>query len=149
MKDTPRKSDEPEMVFVCDWHPVLKDFPSVLRRHHHLLRNDAKLCKVFPRPPRVAFRRSRTIRQYVVHNDIAYKSSKASGGTVKCGRCKLCKNLSGETRIKGFSGRQFEIKGSFDCKSRNVIYAAECKKHKLIYVGQTGEKLSDRFSKHR
>ena len=36
-----------------------------------------------------------------------------------------------------------------DCKSRNVIYAALCKKHNLIYVGQTGETLSDRFSKHR
>ena len=29
------------------------------------------------------------------------------------------------------------------------MYAAWCKKHKLTYVGQTGGKLCDRFSKHR
>ena len=33
--------------------------------------------------------------------------------------------------------------------SSGVIYAATCTKHNLIYIGHTGEKLSDRFSKHR
>ena len=36
-----------------------------------------------------------------------------------------------------------------DCQSENVVYAAWCRKHKVTYVGQTGEKLSRRFSKHR
>ena len=31
----------------------------------------------------------------------------------------------------------------------NVIYAAKCKKHDLIYIGHTGEKLGERFSKHK
>ena len=36
-----------------------------------------------------------------------------------------------------------------DCNSRNVIYAARCRIHNKIYIGQTGEELKDRFHKHR
>ncbi len=31
----------------------------------------------------------------------------------------------------------------------NVIYAAKCKKHQLLYVGMTGGSLNTRFSGHR
>lgn len=31
----------------------------------------------------------------------------------------------------------------------NVVYAAECTKHHLIYVGQTKQQLNDRFRGHR
>ena len=31
----------------------------------------------------------------------------------------------------------------------NLVYAAECTKHHLLYVGQTKQKLSERFNGHR
>lgn len=34
-------------------------------------------------------------------------------------------------------------------KDRGVIYSAECLKHDLIYIGQTGDTLSNRFNRHR
>ena len=36
-----------------------------------------------------------------------------------------------------------------ECKEREIIYAAQCSKHKVLYIGYTGEQLSERFSKHR
>ena len=35
------------------------------------------------------------------------------------------------------------------CKSSNVIYAAECTKHKNIYTGYTTNHLHKRFDQHR
>ena len=35
------------------------------------------------------------------------------------------------------------------CNTRDTIYAAECTKHKLIYVGHSSQKLSSRFNGHR
>ena len=32
---------------------------------------------------------------------------------------------------------------------KEIIYAAQCSKHKVLYIGHTGEQLSERFSKHR
>ena len=36
-----------------------------------------------------------------------------------------------------------------ECKEREIIYAAQCSKHKVLYIGHTGEQLSERFFKHR
>ena len=46
------------------------------------------------------------------------------------------------------TGKTCHIDGG-SCNSKNVIYAAECTKHKLIYVGYTPTTLSQRFNKHR
>ena len=35
------------------------------------------------------------------------------------------------------------------CNTTDTIYAAECTKHKLIYVGHSSQKLSGRFNGHR
>ena len=40
-----------------------------------------------------------------------------------------------------------KIKGTGNCKEREIIYAAQYFKHK-VYIGHTGEQLSQRFSKH-
>ena len=42
-----------------------------------------------------------------------------------------------------------KIKGTGNCKEREIIYAEQCSKHKVLYVGHTGEQLAERFSKHR
>ena len=46
------------------------------------------------------------------------------------------------------NNRQCKIR-SGSPSDKSVIYAAECTKHKLIYVGQTGDSLSNRFNRHR
>ena len=41
-----------------------------------------------------------------------------------------------------------KIKGTGNCKEREIIYAAQYSKNKVLYIGHTGEQLSERFSKH-
>ena len=41
------------------------------------------------------------------------------------------------------------IKSDANCKSSDVIYAARCKICNLLYIGETKDKISNRFSKHR
>ena len=42
-----------------------------------------------------------------------------------------------------------KIKGTGNCKEREIIYASQCSKHKLLYIGHTGKQFSERFYKHR
>ena len=42
-----------------------------------------------------------------------------------------------------------KIKGTGNCKETEIIYAAQCSKHKELYIGHTGEQLSENFSKYR
>ena len=41
-----------------------------------------------------------------------------------------------------------KIKGTGKCKERKIVYAVLCSKHKVLFIGHTGEQLSERFSKH-
>ena len=41
-----------------------------------------------------------------------------------------------------------KMKGTENCKEREVIYAAQCSKLYVLYVGRTGEQLSECFPKH-
>ena len=121
---------DPQIIFVSDWHPMLKKLPNILRKHHHILRNDPKLCRVFPSAPFVAFRRSKSVRNYVVHNDIGIRAGpKVSRCTKPCGSCKLCDNIAkSSSEIQASDGRKLQIISGGTCKSSNVIYAACCKK---------------------
>ena len=70
--------------------------------------------------------------------------------TKKRGRpCKLCPHM-GQTNIisNTITGKASKISGG-TCQSKNVIYAAECNKHNILYVGYTSTSVSQRFNKHR
>ena len=42
-----------------------------------------------------------------------------------------------------------KIKGTGNCKEREIIYSAQCSKHKVLYIRHTGEQLWEGLFKHR
>ena len=42
-----------------------------------------------------------------------------------------------------------EIEGSGSCNTSNIIYAAECMKHKKLYISQSKNQVNRRFCGHR
>ena len=44
--------------------------------------------------------------------------------------------------------RKMQFLPTNECKEREIIYAAQCSKHKVLYIGHTGEQLLVHFSKH-
>jgi len=141
-------NEDSRVIFVSDYHPALKQLPAILKKHYHILKKDRKLSEIFAAPPMVAFRKSRCIKDYLVHSDISNrrkaKVDQLSLKTVPCNRCKLCKNISNDIPL----GKSMQTSGG-NCKSKDLIYAAWCTKHLKIYVGQTGIQLNERFSRHR
>ena len=150
LQDKPKEKKDPNLIFVSDWHPVLGNIPSILKRNFHIIENDSVLTKVFPSKPLVAFRRPRTIRNHTVRNDIRKKEEKS--GSSKCGKCKLCtvnEFSTSDTITNKKKNISIKLKHFGTCSSQGLIYAARCKKHGCIYVGHTGVPLCSRFSKHR
>ena len=42
-----------------------------------------------------------------------------------------------------------KIKGTENCKEKEVIYAPQCSKQKILYIGHAWKQPPERFSKHR
>ena len=148
--DKDKTEKDPQTIFVCDWHQSLKTIPTILKRHFHLIESDENLSKIFSGKPLVAYRKPKSLKNHLIQNDITPPPPKSSSPTTPCGNCKLCKNISSAKSLTNTQKNvTVKIKCGGNCKSRNVVYAARCTKHDLIYVGYTSEQLSDRFSKHR
>ena len=149
LKEKEKPKRDPQTIFVCDWHPSLSQAPSILRQHFPVLQSDDHLSKVFTESPTVAFRRPRTIRNIIVRNDINRPARKPTS-TSECGSCILCKDIRKNPTITNTKKNiTIKLKDGGNCKTKNVVYAARCKKHDLIYIGHTGNTLDNRFGKHR
>ena len=151
LKDTKRKEkQESQSILVTTWHPKLQRFPSILRKHFHLLQNDNNLRNIFTSAPLVAFRRQKSIRNFIVRNDIKQRDQPSTTTTSPCGKCKkTCHLISNSPIVRNsVTGQQVKSVGG-NCKSKNVVYAVRCKQHDLLYIGHTGDELSVRMSKHR
>ena len=63
--------------------------------------------------------------------------------------CRYCPKLDKTGLIHSTStGRRYFSKKHISCKSNNLIYCITCKTCKLQYVGQTKNRLMDRFQMH-
>ena len=96
----------------------------------------------------VAYRINKSLSDYLLKNDIADR--KLHSNVTPCGKWKLCPQLN-TTRLTANDklNKTEKIKGTANCKEREVIYAAQSSKHKALYIGHIGEQLSERFSKQR
>lgn len=150
LEDREKTAKDPQMIFVCEWHPLLASVPAILKKHYPVLQNDTKTAAIFPSHPIVAYRRPKCIKNIVVKNRPEKSEGEKPKTTKKCGNCKLCPQIrTAESITNPQKNIKIEIKDGGTCRSKGVVYAAICKKCDKIYVGQTGDQLKDRFSKHR
>jgi len=64
-------------------------------------------------------------------------------------RCKACNHIkTGSTFESTHNKRTFKIRGSINCKTRNLVYLVTCRKCHQQYVGETSRSLADRINDH-
>ena len=70
-------------------------------------------------------------------------------GSFKCSRtrCNTCPFIHNTVNISG-PKRSIKVTDRFDCTSSNVIYCITCTLCKMLYIGETGRRLGDRFREH-
>ena len=103
--------------------------------------------RVFQQPPLVAYRRTKNIKDSLVRaNHHKVKKSVPIRDSTKS----YIENQMNDTGAitNPVSGRSCNIAGGA-ANTRGCIYAAECKKHSLLYVGEMGGPLNVRFNGHR
>ena len=67
-----------------------------------------------------------------------------------CGlNCPTCPYVEPGTVIQSSNtSKKIEINGTFNCKTRNVVYCITCEHCKLQYIGQTTRSLDERVREH-
>ena len=145
--ETRNKPKSDRIPFVITWHHHLKDLPFIVQRaYSKTAEKHPEFTETFKKPPMLAFRRPRNLFSHLVHSKYV-ESKKYINVTKTRSFIENCMRRT-DTIINSQNNRQCKIQGG-SANDQGVIYAAECTKHSLIYTGQTGDKLSNRFNRHR
>ena len=158
-----RKSRDPNsdiVMLTIDYVPGMTALQEITRRNWCLLERssttkDLAKCKMV-----VGYRRPKSLRNILVSTKIRREEPAKPGrddqrplsthaNACKYKNCRYCPLLDTSGKITStFSGKSFPTKYNVTCKSSNLIYCITCKVCKKQYVGQTMNRLMDRFGAH-
>ena len=107
---------------------------------------DPYLLEVFPSPPRVSFKRTKNIKDYLV-------CAKVPSSKINQFLFFICvQPVPTSRKINLLSGMTLygRLRKRFNCYSSNVIYLIECNKDecKARYIGMSDREVRKRISEH-
>ena len=138
---------------VTIWHSALKLLSKILReKNHQHIKNDICLKKVFLEKPMIAFRKKKSIRNYIVIINMNEANKQKIPKIMTT--FSLCRNpchlINSHNTLKNtLNGKEIKKLDRTNCRKANIVYAARCKINGDIYIGNTGEELRERFDKHK
>ncbi|CAN7951161.1 unnamed protein product [Ixodes pacificus] len=142
-------SDHRQTNLVMTYNNNAPNVNKVLSKHFNIIEQSQRLKQIIPSPPRVVYRRSKNLRDTLVHS----RTTRAqSSGCSPCGKpqCKVCPHMvTTDTARSTKSNFSMKIYGDLRCCSPNVVYLLECQVCKMQYVGQTVRAFNERFNNHR
>ena len=144
------KKKNNRVPFVTSYNPALPDLSNIIHKHFHIFQGSERLKE----PPIVAFRKPKSIRQFLVrakvNNDADFNEMNSeNSGCFKLHskNCKLCHVLQQTDSFSStVTNRTYKIKQKITCKSKGVIYLVTCLDCNKQYVGETGTTFSTRHT---
>ena len=136
--------------FVTTFHPSNLVVEKIISRNFQILREDSRTSKIFNKPPLKAFRSAKNLKDLLVRNSLPRNLPHQSPGTFPCNRTvyRTCPHVNSSSTIipKG----HVYIMEHFSCITEHVVYCLSCTKcPSIVYIGETGRRLADRFREHR
>lgn len=134
---------------VVTYHHKLRGISQVIYNNYtKMIANDRTMMATFSEPPLVSYRRNKNIKDKLIRAKHWNKQSNTINNVPKT-LATIQSNMNTTDIIHNKQNRrQCQIVGGSPT-DKNVIYAAECTNHNLIYVGMTSDQLNHRFNRHR
>lgn len=138
------KHQEHRIPFVTAFHPAVHMVYKLLKENWKLLEEEP----MFASQPLMSFRRGKSIGDTLVRSSTG-TSTPELGGTFQCQRtrCFTCQHILSENIIHGPTG-SFNIRKSYTCISKNIVYCIACRCCGDLYIGETKRRLGDRIVEH-
>ena len=153
------KMRERKVLFplVVDFNPHLPNISKIIksRSHIHLIYNSPTLAEIFPKGSIIpSYRRAKNIKELLAGRKRSNYNNHDNSvtGCCKCNsKCDLCKNYFKESKIfhNACTNRFYTIRKNLNCKSKDVIYVATCKKCNIQYGGSIANEFKVRFRSHK
>lgn len=152
-----------KVLWVQTYGPATEDYQNIIKEANNMLKK-SPAWEDDPNVIGIMNKRARTVGDLILHRKrLALDTSSVDlPGTVRCTPCHLpgnirkkgrpcgsCNLMSSKCTIVSTATEQEFKTPCADCKSRNIIYCAECRLCKKQYTGKSVNRLQSRISGHR
>ena len=148
-RKTQNRNDE-RVPLVLTYNRLLPNVQEVVHKRYSILQRSKRCREIFKKPPLTSYRRDTNIRDMLIHSKHRKMFEYEKAGTHVCDkRCAMCKHMEVGETFSDVSQNKYVTNEHIDCKSTNVVYGIKCKKcNQLVYVGETGVTVYERFQNH-
>ena len=144
-----------EKLFIIDtYHPGQSPLKDIVTQNWPILGRTNTTDNLYSKEIIFGHRRNKNLRDLLVKAQLPSKQTSTVENTTPmhtCStkNCRYCPALDHSGCItSSHNGRTYNTRKYISCKSNNLIYCITCKTCQLQYVGQTKNRLMDRFSMH-
>ena len=143
-------AENQRIPLVLTFGSKLPEVQSIVHSRFPILEKSERLKQVFKEPPITAFKRDCNLMDMLVHKKYRKIFGRDNKGTSKCEKkCVICKYMKEGTKATSNQNRDYIFNDTIDCKTHNAVYGIHCEKcGYIVYVGETGTSLYERFQNH-
>lgn len=143
--------------FVTTYSRQHRKVRAIINKHWPIIQTDPALVLLFPTPPTLTFRRSKSMHNTLVKSspELTTKTSQPSSmwlaprnGFIKCNTCRACKFGINTSQISTVYGPSiYKITARYSCRTEYAVYVLRCA-CRLVYVGSTKLQVHMRIPQH-
>ena len=139
------RESKKRLVFATKYNPIGPNIRGILRKHQHLLTENAEVSAIFPNGVMYAAKRERNLKELLTRADpytvkIDTTDNLRGRGYKHCEReCDSCDSFVWATDriVSTATGKSFWIRRDFTCETPYIVYCATCIRCKKQGVGST------------
>ena len=146
---TGKKETKAPHMFVTTYNSANPHFREIISKHWSYLGRSSATRELTNQDIMVTYRKPPSLKDMLVRPKIPQPKSGTSKGCTRPNTCQYCTRLSQAGKITNLNNNTtYNTINKGTCQSNNLIYCLECKRCHIKYVGQTKNKIIDRFQGH-
>ena len=137
------------LTFITTYNRSNPNFKELFSKHWAYLGRSSASRKFGKRDFLITNRKPPSLKNMLVRAKIVQPRNTTYKGCKRPNTCKYCKKISQSGKIKNLhNNKTYNTVTKGTCQSNNLIYSLECNWCHIKYVGQTKNRIIDRFQGH-
>ena len=143
-------SQKNRVTLVLSYHHHFRDLAKILHANYrNMISKCPRMKDIFPEPPMIAFRRTKNLGDKLIRARHWKKPNEGTPSTNRNDTTTIRHLMNNEQTLHNKkNGRTCTIAGG-NSTDKHVVYAVECLKHEILYVGKTINQVNQRMNGHR
>ena len=144
-----KKETKSPLMFITTYNSANPNFREIISKHWSFLGRSSATRELCNQDIMVTYRKPPSLKDMLVRAKIPQPRTGKDKGCTRPNSCQYCTRISQSGRITNLNNHTtYNTITKGTCQSNNLIYCLECKSCHIKYVGQTKNRITDRFQGH-